>query len=202
MKKKYAALFVREDSGYKNLNRQRWDAYDINRDAANFKGGMPCVCHPPCRTWGVMAHMAFRNKDWTKDFSAAEVSEKQLALNSIGFVRENGGILEHPSGSRLFKKHLPDTGMDADEFGGFTILIDQFDFRHVAHKPTKLYICGMNSVILPRLPTKRIENTNRSIAGNVAGTKRCTQRQREYTPELLMDWFESVLDIITEQRSK
>lgn len=35
-----------------------------------------------------------------------------------------------------------------------------------------------------------------SIAGNVKGTTRCTQYQREYTPEKLIDYFEQVIDLI------
>ena len=54
---KYAALFCRSDSAYKK--RPDWDVYDADRDALTWEGGMPCVCHPPCRTWGVLAYMAF-----------------------------------------------------------------------------------------------------------------------------------------------
>lgn len=193
---KYAALFIREDSAYKK--RPEWDCYDKSRDALTFDGGIPCVCHPPCRAWGVMSHMAFRNKDWTKDKSDEEIAEKRLALDAIAFVQENGGILEHPAGSKLFGYQLPEEGEFPDHSGGITIEIDQFDFGHVAHKPTKLYICGVDISDLPALPPKRMEYTDRSIAGNVPGTKRCTQYQREYTPEALIDWFELVLDKIKE----
>jgi len=180
-KMKYAALFCRGDSAYKT--RPEWDVFDAERDAKTFAGGMPCVCHPPCRKWGVLAHMAHN----------ARPGEKRLALWSIVQVRRNGGIIEHPSGSKLFKKHLPDVGDFPDEFGGFTVEIDQFDFGHVAHKMTKLYICGLAPRDLPELPKKRLEPTDRSICGNVAGTKRCTQYQREYSPEALIDWLESAL---------
>ena len=191
---KYAALFVRRDSAYKN--RSEWDCWDADRDATKYDGHLPVVCHPPCRAWGVMSHMAFRNKDWTKTESENEVAEKNLALKAIDYVQKNGGILEHPSGSRLFGLYLPNVNEFKDKYGGFTILIDQFDFGHVAHKPTKLYICGVNSNDIPAMPTKRTEHTDRSIAGNVPGTTRCTQYQREYTPEALIDWFEAVLDRI------
>ena len=184
MSAKYAALFVREDSAYKR--RKDWDCFDIKRDARSFNGGKPCVCHPPCRAWGLLSHMAFNVRP----------DEKQLALFSIEQVRKNGGIIEHPSGSRLFKQHLPDAGMFPDEFGGFTIKIDQFDFGHVAHKETKLYICGIKLSELPAIPSRRVEFTDRSICGNVKGTTRCTQYQREYSPDALIDWFEKVLDLI------
>ena len=184
---KYAALFCRSDSAYKK--RPDWDVYDADRDALTWEGGMPCVCHPPCRTWGVLAHMAFN----------ARPGEKQLALWSVDRVRENGGIIEHPSGSKLFKGPLPDAGFFPDDFGGYTIEIDQFDFGHVAHKLTKIYICGITFDKLPKLPPKRFEHTDRSICGNVPGTKRCTQFQREYSPESLIDWFEITLSKIQEK---
>ena len=120
---------------------------------------------------------------------------------SIDKIRQNGGILEHPSGSRLFGNHLPDVG-ETDEHGGFTIEIDQYDFGHVAHKRTKLYICGIDKAELPSLPPRDLtihyceKGKSRSIAGNVKGTTRCTQYQREYTPEKLIDYFESVLHLI------
>ena len=180
--KKYAALFVREDSAYKARNA--WDCYDINRDATTYAGDLPVAAHPPCRKWGVLAHMA----------KNARPGEKELALFAIEQVRRCGGILEHPASSKLFKQHLPDAGMFADRYGGYTITIDQFDFGHVAHKLTKLYICGCSFDDLPSVPPKREDHTDRSIAGNVPGTTRCTQYQREYTPKALIDWIEKVLD--------
>lgn len=180
---KYAALFVRKNSAYKK--RPDWDCYDADRDALTYTGWLPVVAHPPCRAWGVLSHMA-----------NPPVGEKEYAFFAIKTVRRCGGILEHPSGSRLFKKHLPDALDFPDEFGGFTIQIDQFDFGHVAHKKTKLYICGVDYHGLPKPPQRRTEHTDRSICGNVLGTKRCTQYQREYTPEALIDWFEKVLEKI------
>ena len=185
----FVSLFVRADSAYKK--RPTWDAYDANRDALSYSEEYPVVCHPPCRSWGRLSHMAHNVRE----------GEAELALWSIDKIRQNGGILEHPAGSRLFGKHLPDVG-ETDEYGGFTILIDQYDFGHVAHKPTKLYICGINREKLPMLPDKDEtihyceKGKRRSITGNVAGTTRCTQYQREYTPEKLIDFFEQVLTLI------
>ena len=185
----YTALFVRKDSSYKN--RDTWDVYDEDRDALTYDSSSPVVCHPPCRTWGRLSHLA----------TNARPNEASLALWSIKKIRLNGGILEHPAGSRLFGKHLPDVG-ETDEHGGFTILVDQYDFGHVAHKKTKLYICGIDRSQLPELPPEDKtlhyceKGKLRSICGNVKGTTRCTQYQREYTPEKLIDYFENVLNII------
>ncbi len=185
--KKYSALFVRKDSAYKK--RKHWDAYDQDRNALYYDKPLPVVCHPPCRSWGRLSHMAHN----------ARPNEKALALWSIDIIRENNGILEHPSGSKLFGEYLPNVG-ETDIYGGFTILIDQYDFGHVAHKKTKLYIKGIEKESLPTLPEKDNslhyceKGKLRSIAGNVKGTTRCTQYQREYTPEKLIDYFEQVLD--------
>lgn len=188
--KKYTVLFAREDSSYKK--RCNWDVYDKKRNALSYKGSNPIVCHPPCRSWGKLSHLATKA---TKD-------ETKLALWSIKKIRQFGGILEHPNGSRLFNKHLPDVNHFTDNFGGFTIMIDQYDFGHVAHKMTKLYICGLKFSDLPSLPTKDKtlhyceKGKLRSICGNVKGTTRCTQYQREYTPEKLIDFFENCLNKI------
>lgn len=187
----YTALFVRKDSAYKK--RLNWDVYDVDRNALNFNQNTPVVCHPPCRKWGKLAHMATK----------AKPQEKQLALWCIKKIRQNKGILEHPNGSKLFGNYIPDTG-EIDKYGGFTILIDQYDFGHVAHKKTKLYICGINKNDLPPLPSK--DNTLhycekgklRSICGNVKNTTRCTSYQREYTPEKLIDYFELILNKMEE----
>ena len=83
-------------------------------------------------------------------------------------------------------------GGGEDEFGGYTIEIDQFDFGHVAHKNTKLYICGITKDKLPPMPPKNLSSTDRSICGNVKGTKRCTQYQREYTPDALIKFITEI----------
>lgn len=199
----YAALFVRADSAYKT--RAFFDAWDAERDAMKFDKPDPVVCHPPCRSWGRLAHLATNKRE----------GEENLAFFSVEKIRQNGGILEHPSGSRLFGSVLPDAGEFPDEWGGFTILIDQYDFGHVAHKPTKLYFCGLSPDQLPPLPPKDkslhycSEGKLRSITGQVMArdangvkykTVRCTQYQREYTPDALIDYFEKVLHIIRKNK--
>jgi hypothetical protein len=179
-----AVLFARNDSRYKDFNV--YDVYDIDRDARTFCKKMPVIAHPPCRAWGMLSHMANPRE-----------GEKQLAYLALAQVRLNGGILEHPAGSRLWKEApLPVAGGGGDEFGGYTIEIDQFDFGHVAHKNTKLYICGIAKVNLPPMPPKNLSSTDRSICGNVKGTKRCTQYQREYTPDNLIDWMTKLCEKI------
>jgi len=177
---KIAVLFARNDSRYKQL--EGYDVYDIDRDARQFCAKMPVLAHPPCRAWGMLSHMANPRE-----------GEKQLAYFALAQVRLNGGVLEHPAGSRLWKEAplpLPDENVDA--FGGFTVEIDQYDFGHVAHKKTKLYVCGIDIKDLPDTPPRNEAPTDRSICGNVKGTKRCTQYQREYTPDNLIEWLTEI----------
>ena len=185
--KKYSALFCRRDSSYKD--RPAWDVWDVDRDATKYNSSRAVVCHPPCRSWGKLSHMA----------TQVRPGEKELGIWSIAQVIEKGGILEHPSGSKLFN-HIP-SGK------GFIIIeIDQYDFGHVAHKNTKLFISGLDKIDLPPLPPKDNsihlceKGKRRSIAGNVPGTTRCTQYQREYTPSALIDFFELILDRIQGRR--
>jgi hypothetical protein len=121
--------------------------------------------------------------------------EGDLALWAVDVVRREGGVLEHPRGSKLWKeKPLPEVGWFPDEFGGFTVEIDQYWFGHVANKPTKLYICGCSISDIPAIPF-RGGKAEKSITGQVRGTRRCTQFEREYTPALPMERLVSVARI-------
>ena len=180
-------LFARKDSAYKNY---KLDVYDFERDALTYKGKDTVIAHPPCRAWGRLSHMA-----------NPRIGEKELAYFALSKVRENGGVLEHPLGSKLWKdKQLP-RGNQIDAFGGFTLEIDQYDFGHVAPKRTLLYIVGMSREHLPPLPTKNTEKPVRSIAGNIEGTKRCTQYQREYTPDTLIVFLLKLCEIIQDRKN-
>lgn len=87
-------LCCNKKSAYKDLGL---DCYDISRDAMSYKGKNPVIAHPPCRLWSKnMRH-----------FSNAPEAEKQLAWYCFNLVRENGGILEHPSGSLFLNRFWP-----------------------------------------------------------------------------------------------
>lgn len=137
-----AVLFAREDSIYKDL--LGCDVYDKKRNALLFDKDYPVIAHPPCRAWGNL-----------RRFAKPEPGEKALALFAVDIIRKNGGILEHPRGSTLWKvKNLPRPGREKDKYGGYTIQVNQFWWGHRAAKATWLYIVGIEKYDLPRIPLK------------------------------------------------
>ena len=174
--KQVAVLFARADSVYKTMPGV--DVYDIDRDARTFPGGMPVVAHPPCRSWGRL-----------RQFSKPRPDEKALGPWAVDQVRINGGVLEHPAESSLFAHcNMPRPGEFADEFGGWTVAIEQFHWGHRAEKATWLYIVGADGV--PAMPRRQGKPTH-----CVRPTKSyprmpsITKPEREHTPEALAIWL-------------
>lgn len=83
------ALFVRRDSIYRAMPGV--DAFDFDRNALSFAGGMPVVAHPPCRSWGRL-----------RAFVTPAPGERDLAMFAVAQVRKWGGALEHSAGSTLW----------------------------------------------------------------------------------------------------
>ena len=175
-----AVLFARQDSVYKSI--PGCDVWDIQRDALNWPGGCPVVAHPPCRAWA-----SLRNHAKPRD------GEKDLAFFAINAVRKNGGVLEHPWLSTLWAvAGLPEPGR-IDNFGGWTLPIDQNWWGHRARKRTRLYICGMRAFDLPDIPIRLGEATH--TIGLWSGRNRSTcrpsvnKREYEHTPPELAYWL-------------
>lgn len=172
-----SVLFVQVNSIYKKLNVDCWDEV---RDARLYNGNNPIIAHPPCRSWSKLSH-----------FSKHPPEEPGLAHFAISLIRKNGGVLEHPKGSRLFPAFLPLPG-SIDSFGGFTISIDQFWFGHKAKKNTFIYICGTTLNSLPALPLRfdAIEHViNSSSHKKYCNTKEVTKHERSATPLNLALWL-------------
>jgi hypothetical protein len=176
-----AALFVRADSVYKRMPNV--DAWDIERNALNWPGGTPVVAHPPCRAWG-------RLRQWANP----RPGEKELALRAVEWVRKHGGVLEHPEGSQLWAEaKLPAPGV-RDEFGGYTLPVDQSWWGHKARKRTLLYVVGCEPKNLPdipldfREPTHCIHRTKRDRIWKPEVTK----AEREHSPQAFAEWLVEV----------
>lgn len=178
---KVAALFTRADSVYKALPGV--DAWDMERDARRWPGGGPAVAHPPCRAWGRL-----------RQFAKPRDDERALGPWAVDQVRRFGGVLEHPAESTLWAHcGLPRPGRFPDDFGGWTLPIDQFHWGHRAEKSTWLYIVGCDPDDLPPIPHREGSPTH-----CVRPTKSyprlpsITKAEREHTPPALAEWLVEV----------
>ncbi|WP_296652784.1 hypothetical protein [Paraburkholderia sp.] len=183
MSQTIAVLFARPDSIYKTL--PNCDVWDIDRDARNWPGGSPVVAHPPCRAWGRLAHMAKPRPD-----------EKDLARFAVAMIRKYGGVLEHPSASRLWVDQQLGTVAQPDAWGGWTLPIHQHWFGHNAEKSTLLYIVGCPPAEVPEMPMTLGEAPMVvSTSGRRADGSRSHRRpeikkdEREHTPIELAKWL-------------
>lgn len=169
MTRSVAALFVRSDSCYFDLAHV--DCWDVTRDARSYTEPGPVVAHPPCRGWGRLSHLAKPRAD-----------ELALALFAVDTVRRVGGVLEHPHGSKLWAaRQLPRPGALPDDFGGWTLLVDQGWWGHPAPKPTWLYIVGCSRDDVGDLPVQLRRAAGRTMALSPA--------DRERTPPLFAEFL-------------
>lgn len=174
-----AVLFARADSNYKALPVDVWDEA---RDARKWPGGCPVVAHPPCRAWASLRHCAKPRE-----------GEKDLAHFSIAMVRRWGGVLEHPQLSTLWRvAGLPEPGR-RDEYGGWTLIVDQHWWGHRARKRTRLYICGIEPRDIPDMPMKIGEATHTVGLWSGRDKTRCrpsiAKREFESTPPDFAEWL-------------
>lgn len=133
-----AVLYCTPASIYKSLAVECFDEY---RDARTYRGFLPVVAHPPCRSWGRLRHL-----------SKPLPFERELGFHAVRQVRRCGGVLEHPAGSLLWADQpeycgftLPGVGGGFDAFGGQTVAVYQSDFGHPAPKHTWLYVVGVSA---------------------------------------------------------
>ncbi len=177
-----AVLFARADSVYKTLIG--CDVYDAERDALTFAGSAPVVAHPPCRAWSRL-----------RTFAKPRAGEKELALWAVDLVRRNGGVLEHPSGSSLFRERaLPQPGSsDRDAFGGWVLPVSQKWWGHRAEKRTLLYIVGCDPRDIPSVPV--VLGEAERVCGACSSVDRSRARkeigpsERERTPAAFAEWL-------------
>lgn len=164
---KITVLYTRQNSKY---NKYLLDTWDSKRNALNWPGGNPIIAHPPCRAWGDLYKMA-----------KPRPGEKQLAIHSIIMARLWGGVVEHPRKSKLWKTmQLPIPGQ-TDQYGGWTLCINQKDFGHRANKKTFLYIVGCKPKEIPEIEL----NLNQAQTT----IEKMGRAERESTPEKLIEWL-------------
>lgn len=189
-----AVLFVRKDSIYHEMDVDAWDA---RRDATNYHGPASIVAHPPCRSWGCLRKNA-----------KPRPGEKELAPWAVEQIRKWGGVLEHPRGSSLWPHcNLPRPGQGRDQFGGFTLDVDQHRWGHRAQKRTWLYVCGCNRQDVPAMPIAIttapcvITNKHGLRAGMPGYRPEVTKKEREATPPAFAAWLISIAQKCQENRT-
>lgn len=140
-----AALYVETNGCYFGLPDV--DPWDELRDARLYAGPHPVVAHPPCQRWGDM---------WMgSPLVIARTGERKMLgddggcfAHALAAVRQFGGIIEHPEGSRAWKffglnKPLREGGwVKADRLGGWTCRVEQVAYGHSVRKATWLYAVG------------------------------------------------------------
>jgi len=185
-----AVLFAKVDSIYKSI--PGCDVFDIERDALNYQGPYPIIAHPPCRGWGNLRKMSNHTD-----------AEKALGPWAIKQVQKYGGVLEHPRGSTLWEHaRLPLPKEGQDQYGGFTISIDQYWFGHRAQKATWLYICGCSPSDVPQMPIKLgppshvVTNRHGLRAGMPGYRKEITKPERSATPLVFAEWLIDLVKVI------
>ena len=182
-----AVLFTKAKSNY--LKFQQSDCYDINRNALTLPGSEPAIFHPPCRLFGRL-----------RQFSKAPGCEKLLAYWSMLYVRNNGGILEHPRSSTLWSQFNVGKPLTPDRYGGYLISVNLSWFGFKAQKKTGLYIVGIPYKELPPLPLSFNAITH-SISGNTkSNLKELDKTKNSETPAQLCLWLNEVIELIKLRR--
>jgi hypothetical protein len=187
-----AALYVDVRRGpYAALGVECWGEAE---DATRYPGPGPVIAHPPCGPWSRLAHMCGPDL----------LAQAHLGPIAVGQVRRWGGVLEHPTASRLWAAcQMPRPGEMPDRWGGFTVEVEQWWWGHRAVKPTWLYIVGPSLAdvmrSLPAPPTDRA----RPASGGRATTardrsarsmlERLPRSQRHITPPAFAAWLLGLL---------
>ena len=197
-----SALYVQTNGVY--FDDSRIDPWDELRDAKNFRGPGPVICHPPCQRWGrywgggPMIHNT-PNRLLLGD-------DDQCFAHSLWAVRTFVGVLEHPEASHAWKYYginkppRAGTWVKADEFGGWTCCVAQGNYGHRSQKLTWLYAVNTKRPALKwgLCESKdRVDDSFRSAEDRRLNKhkrknyKRMSKRQRAATPiefkELLIE---------------
>jgi hypothetical protein len=118
------------------------------RDARTYQGTDPVVAHPPCQLWTNMAAVNFKRYPKEKNRPG---NDQGCFLRALTMLVRNGGVLEHPAGSKAFAAH----GLPKPQRGswqkhttlpnGLTVWlteVSQCAYGHRARKRTWLIYCG------------------------------------------------------------
>lgn len=174
-----AALYVDSRRGpYPHI--EGVDCWDEARDATLYDGPYPVVCHPPCGHYG-RYHQRCKDDGHTGPIAVAQ-------------VRKFGGVLKQPRHSKLWTLcSIPKPGAAPDEFGGYSIDIEQGDWGHRAQKGTWLYVVGCHPGNLPLIPPRRPPPVMPASAGKTRGIlELMSKTSRHLTPPAFAEWLVDV----------
>jgi hypothetical protein len=188
LEKHVVALYVDARGPYPGIV-QEW--YGTERNAKTYAGPYPVVAHPPCGPWGPMRHLSS---------GVGAEQDATCGPHAVEMVRRWGGVLEHPKGSKLFAYcGMPHPDDPTDEWGGYTIEVQQVDWGHPARKRTWLYIVGVELQYVPMFPPRRepthwasgSRGRSKGKQGSPVppGIKVCSAQQRRRTPTDFARWL-------------
>lgn len=179
-----AVLCVARNSIYKELPGV--DAYDCDRDARTFAGGLPIVAHPPCRAWSAFCSHQAKPVE----------GEKDLAPMCVDWLKQCGGVLEHPAHSRLWDHcNLPKPGKPERD-GYWSISVKQCWWGDTRSKNTWLLFHGVepSQVELPF--------ALHSAYGDRRRWQVMSRHQRAATPRAFAEWLVGVARCVKTEVTK
>jgi hypothetical protein len=166
-----AVLCVSRSSVYKQIELA--DCYDIIRDANTFGGGMPVVAHPPCRAWSAFCSHQAKPK----------VGEKDLAPMCVEWLKQCGGVLEHPAYSKLWDYcGLPKPG-ERMRCGMWSARVSQAWWGDTRMKQTWLLFAGISPSQID------IPYRLHCASGDRGRWNTMSRHKRAATPPLFAHWL-------------
>ena len=136
-----SALFVEEGGCY--FNDSSIDPWGIKRNAMNYCGNNPVICHPPCQLWEKMAKVNYARWGGEHNKPGNDGGAFKFALEQ---VNRCGGVLEHPAMTYAWSQYglqKPKRGAGWEKSGdGWVCEVWQSAYGHKANKATWLYYKG------------------------------------------------------------
>lgn len=125
------------------------NCWDEVRDARNYKGTEPVICHSPCQLWVNFSALNYKRYGYPEHLRPG--NDGGCFAHALHCVRTFGGVLEHPGSSYAWKAYNLKRPANkwgwgqADLYNGmveYTCEVYQVMYGHKALKRTWLLYCG------------------------------------------------------------